>query len=1429
MDFNLNSPYVSIPGSDYLLDGSLPLSPPQTTSTLTGVSTTVSGIATYPTLSQGSAMHFGGVPTSTSVTHTLSRSVNSAGTISSVPGTAMGLNLPGSRPPLSYCGYMLPNTGTQPLPSWSQPPWPQSYPYGGFMPNQPGFWPYRDNFYGPPSGVATAPPLAPALPVAVSLTSAVAPSTTVPDSQASSSSHGTQVSDHASPLDGLQKLLLDFGESFKAEFSTLSSRMTLLENRVSSHQPSPAKSVECDEREDDELSVSPGSHERAFLTDEDVESSSSPKVSKTAPEPSSKSAQQPPTKETEDPPSLKDLRDKVYTLMRDEAHIPFLSPSKPKKPSSTFEASCGISQDTVTSHNSFPESGHMTFALQFINEGIANSASEKVANNNISGFGMSSFSDQVKYKDFDIFDSSLGRLVPSCDKSMSSLLGKKPVDGLRLTQPVWSKTENLLRSASQVLGTAEHFLAATGHLLNSEDSVVPAEVRSFLLQLDKALGSSQLLLMGSIANCTLSKRAEFLENISIAEPLKDSLLKSPLSDKMFGLPLQRVQEELSKNPPPVKVSVQVTNGKRSVNATSSSNSTSASGGPPSSAKKRKNNYGKPQNKPNNSGKSSVPISLSHTQDPVKCQLLSVEVDTMLQKAAIEEVSILTLSPGFYSRLFLVPKKTGGMRPVIDLSILNKFLIVPHFKMETNRSIRASILPGMWTTSLDLSDAYFHIPISKTYRKYLRFVWNNKVFQFKALPFGLSTAPLAFTKIMQAAIAHLHSLSIQIHSYLDDSLLKEFCPIKLRVQTDLVINCFLSLGFLISWKKSEIIPSQDFVFLGEHFLTSVGLVLPPEEKFTKLCQKIHLFLTVQSVTARQFLQLLGLLNSLADVIPLGRLHIRPLQFYLHKLWIAASQEWEALIPITQPLFPHLQWWLVRENVMRGLCLSPQVPSLTLFTDASTLGWGAYLEGLTISGVWSPDLLEEHINVLEMKAVLFALNHFQMSLKNQSVILATDNTTVVAYLKNQGGTHSPSLYQIARDILLLCFQLQVHLVVRHIAGHLNILADTLSRSLAPVNTEWELLQVVFKAVTLHWGSPQIDLFATSLNHKLLTFVSPVPDPKSFAVDAMSLSWKGMFGYAFPPFRFLSPVLQKIAGENCKIIVIAPAWPKQSWFPDLLRLSCACPLVLPLRPDLLSQIKGKVLYQNPEKLHLHAWLLSGLASEREVFLKEQPSISQSLSETPLALSMMQNALASGRRRSEIHAFSISDACLRFNRDKSSVTLLTDPAFLAKNQIPDKGAEPVVIPALPSDSISVLLCPVRILSIYLERTCSLRSVSNSRLFIPIKKGISDLSVKTISTWICKCISLAYGSSKAELLNSFNVKAHDVRGISTSWALFNSASLEEVLSAGFWRNENSFISHYLQSMATFAESLYSLGPIVSAQRLNFPPVSSVTGDSALR
>lgn len=88
----------------------------------------------------------------------------------------------------------------------------------------------------------------------------------------------------------------------------------------------------------------------------------------------------------------------------------------------------------------------------------------------------------------------------------------------------------------------------------------------------------------------------------------------------------------------------------------------------------------------------------------------------------------------------VTRNTGGTRPEIYLFILNTYLFVPHFRMETNISTKACIPPGMWMTKLDLSDAYLHIPISRACSKYLRFVWNDNIYQLLALLFGLAVAP-----------------------------------------------------------------------------------------------------------------------------------------------------------------------------------------------------------------------------------------------------------------------------------------------------------------------------------------------------------------------------------------------------------------------------------------------------------------------------------------------------------------------------------------------------------------------------------------------------------------------------------------------------------------------------------------------------------------
>ena len=98
-----------------------------------------------------------------------------------------------------------------------------------------------------------------------------------------------------------------------------------------------------------------------------------------------------------------------------------------------------------------------------------------------------------------------------------------------------------------------------------KDSSLPAEVKPFLLQVDKALGASQLLILGSLANCTLSKRSDILEKARVSGSLKDALIKSPLDDKIFGLPLNDLQKHLlSQTPAPVKVNVSLSdnNSKR---------------------------------------------------------------------------------------------------------------------------------------------------------------------------------------------------------------------------------------------------------------------------------------------------------------------------------------------------------------------------------------------------------------------------------------------------------------------------------------------------------------------------------------------------------------------------------------------------------------------------------------------------------------------------------------------------------------------------------------------------------------------------------------------------------------------------------------------------------------------------------------------------
>jgi hypothetical protein len=577
-------------------------------------------------------------------------------------------------------------------------------------------------------------------------------------------------------------------------------------------------------------------------------------------------------------------------------------------------------------------------------------------------------------------------------------------------------------------------------------------------------------------------------------------------------------------------------------------------------------------------------------DRQKSSVLENEILELIKKDAIEEVDPLSL--GYYSTFFVVPKKDGGFRPILNLKPLNRYVQYQKFKMETPASIQRYLRQGHWMASVDLTDAYLHVPIHPKHRKFLRFAFNNRVYQFRVLPFGLSEAPRVFTKILAPVVEQIHSLGVQFLPYLDDCLLVSDSQDSLQVNIRLALSILQQAGFIINLKKSFLTPSQDLVFLGLRFRTDLGSVHLPEKKALIVAKSAEAFCQSSTVSALQCLQLLGSMVSCLQVVPFSRLRIRPLQMFLLSRWNLKRFPLLYQLKVPDSLPPLLKVWTKMDWLVSGVPLVPPSPTVTITTDASNLGWGGFLrlngQDKMTQGRWGTEELMLHINCQELLAVLKTLQAFQSYLKGQVVLVMTDNTSVRQYLNKQGGTKSHTLCALTIKLFNWCLSREIQIVAQHVPGIDNVLADRLSRSFKS-STEWRLHQSVVHCLFAKWDSPNIDLFASGENAHCQTYVSWKPDPKAYHVDALSLDWSGLFAYVFPPIPLIPRVIQKFLQEKPELILIAPFWPRRPWFPILLNMSIADPIRLPLSDKLLTQDKGRLVHPNPGVWSPVAWRLS------------------------------------------------------------------------------------------------------------------------------------------------------------------------------------------------------------------------------------------------
>ncbi|KAG8539574.1 hypothetical protein GDO81_020726 [Engystomops pustulosus] len=259
----------------------------------------------------------------------------------------------------------------------------------------------------------------------------------------------------------------------------------------------------------------------------------------------------------------------------------------------------------------------------------------------------------------------------------------------------------------------------------------------------------------------------------------------------------------------------------------------------------------------------------------------------IQKGALEPVPYPQRGSGVYSRVFPVPKQGGSWRLVIDLTYLNQFILKKRFRMESIRTTIPLISRNCFMTTVDLKDAYLHIPVLQSHRKFLRVaILQDKTvlhYQFTCLPFGLSSAPRVFTKVAVVLSAALRLQGIQVIPYLDDWLLIAQTEHLMYHDLAVVLKTLEVHGFVVNKKKSSLVPATSQKFLGFIINSSNMTLSLSSARITALKKAIKHLILHPRTTIRKAMAVLGRITSAIEAVPWAKTHMRGLQASILSQW------------------------------------------------------------------------------------------------------------------------------------------------------------------------------------------------------------------------------------------------------------------------------------------------------------------------------------------------------------------------------------------------------------------------------------------------------------------------------------------------------------------------------------------------------------------
>lgn len=360
------------------------------------------------------------------------------------------------------------------------------------------------------------------------------------------------------------------------------------------------------------------------------------------------------------------------------------------------------------------------------------------------------------------------------------------------------------------------------------------------------------------------------------------------------------------------------------------------------------------------------------------------------------------------------------------------------------------------------------------------------------------------------------------------------------------------------------PSKQCKFLGMIIDSEKMIIELPHLKKDQLIQKITLCLSKENWKIREVASVIGLLIAACPAVPYGILYTKILEREKVLALLINDQDFEQKMTLSNSARADLLWW--KDTIPTAF---QKIRSLNykkeIFSDASLTGWGASWNGNHTNGFWTASQRKLHINYLELIAAFHALRCFASDCSDCEILLRVDNTTALAYIRRMGGIQYPELNHLARSIWQWCEKRRIFVDAEYIPSRENVHADRESRSTS-IDMEWELADVAFNKISKRWGSPEVDLFASTINTKVKKFCSWRPDPEAWLVDAFTVNWKNLRFYAFPPFSVILKTLKKIKDDKATGIVVVPYWPSQPWFPIFMKMLSGDPIFFNPSPDLL-----------------------------------------------------------------------------------------------------------------------------------------------------------------------------------------------------------------------------------------------------------------------